>query len=120
MTHDLGTAVLLHHPMTEGQQGDDAIDPRAPVCWLTINISAKAMSARSSSHPFNIWRRMVTLFAVMGLCQFMRPSLCRSLGAPVRSRGSVEATWTSWRAAFCDLPMRPVIPASEMVVNCRP
>ena len=78
------------------------------------------MFARSPSIPFSIWWRMATLFAVFAVCQFMRPSPCRSLGAPVRSRGSAEATWDAWRATFRDLPMGAVIAASEMVVNYGP
>ena len=59
------------------------------------------------------------MFAVLAVCQFMRPSPSRFLGAPVRSRGSAEATWVAWIATFLDLPIRSVIPAPEIVVNCR-
>ena len=117
--HDLETAVHPNQSTTEGQQEDSVMGPRAPVCWLTTHTSVKAMFARSSSILFSIWWRMATLFAVFAVCQFTRSSPYRFLGAPVESRGSVDATWAVWRATSRDLPMGSVIPAPEMVVNCR-
>ena len=60
------------------------------------------------------------MFAVFAVCQLIRPKPWRSRGAPVRSLGSVEATCEAWRAIFRDFPIKLVIPASEIVVNCRP
>ena len=99
-------------------RGGDVIDPRAPVCWLANHSSVSTIFARPSC-PFSIRWRIIILFAVLAVCQFMRPSPCRSLGDPDKSRGSVDATWAAWEATFLDFPIRSVILASEMVVNFR-
>ena len=118
--HDRGTAVSPHHVDSDGCQGDDVIKPSAPVCWLTPHSSFWAISTRSIFRPLSIWCRMAIFF-----CHICGVPVCEAETAEVpwgtyRSRGSVGTTCAACRATFLDCPIRPVIPASEMLVNCRP
>ena len=103
---DLGTAVRPRQGVLKGQQGDDIIMPRAPVCWLIPHSSVTATRKRSPfSAPFSMWCNITVLLAVFAVCQFTRPWPWRSRGAPVRSLGSVETTCEAWSATLRDFPI---------------
>ena len=85
-TRDRGTTVYPHHIDSNGQQGGDAIEPRALVCWLIPHSSFSAISARSTSRPLSIWCRMANF-------------VCRVCGVPVCEAEPIEVSWVARQVA---------------------